>query len=149
MGRLNVDYRGKTVPDLSFSDAREQEVQLSDFRGQPLLINLWATWCAPCIREMPTLNTLADREQGRLKVLTVSQDFQGADVVTPYFAENDFTHLEPWLDETNTMMMVLATDTLPVTVLYDAGGQELFRIYGGMDWSGDRAQTLVSRALGD
>lgn len=149
MGRLSVEYRGSAAPDLTFSNAEGQSVSLSDFQGQPLLVNLWATWCAPCIREMPTLDALADRHQGRLKVLTVSQDFQGADVVRPFFAENEFDNLEPWLDSQNTMMLALATDTLPVTVLYDADGAELFRIYGGMDWSGERAQTLIAGALGD
>lgn len=148
MGRVSVEYRGTMAPDLAFSDADGQTIRLSDFEGQPLLVNLWATWCAPCIREMPTLDALADRKDGTLKILTISQDFQGADVVGPYFAENSFDHLEQWLDEENAMMLALATDTLPVTVLYDAEGAELFRVYGGMDWAGERAETLISGALG-
>jgi thiol-disulfide isomerase/thioredoxin len=148
LGRISVENRGAAAPDLAFSNAQGRAIRLSDFEGRPLLVNLWATWCAPCIREMPTLDALAEREEGQLKVLTISQDFQGADVVGPYFIENSFNHLEPWLDEQNAMMMALASDTLPVTVLYDADGMELFRVYGGMDWSGERAETLISGALG-
>lgn len=149
MGRVSVEHRGMAAPDLEFSNAGGQAIRLSDFEGQPLLVNLWATWCAPCIREMPTLDALADREDGNLKVLTISQDIQGAEVVGPFFAENSFDHLEQWLDEENAMMMTLALDTLPATILYDEDGRELFRVIGGMDWAGERADTLISGALGD
>ncbi|MGP1352776.1 MAG: TlpA family protein disulfide reductase [Parasphingopyxis sp.] len=148
MGRVSVEYRGTPAPDLAFSDPDGETIRLSDFEGQPLLINLWATWCPPCIREMPTLDALAEREGGALKVLTVSQDLQGAEVVEPFFAENSFDNLEQWLDEENAMMMALEADTLPITVLYDGEGRELFRVIGGMDWAGERAETLISGALG-
>lgn len=149
MGRVSVEHRGMAAPDLAFSDAGGQTIRLEDFEGQPLLVNLWATWCAPCIREMPALEALAERVDGQLKVLTLSQDLQGADVVGPFFAENGFRHLEQWLDEENAMMQALALDTLPVTILYDEDGTELFRVIGGMDWAGERAETLISGALGD
>jgi len=148
MGRVSVEFRGMAAPGLAFSNAQGQTIRLDDFEGQPLLVNLWATWCAPCIREMPTLDALAAREQGQLKVLTVSQDLQGAEVVGPFFAENSFAHLEQWLDEENAMMLTLAIDTLPITILYDEDGRELFRVIGGMDWAGERAETLISGALG-
>lgn len=92
---------------------------------------------------------LAGRENGALKVLTISQDLQGAEVVEPFFADNNFVHLEQWLDEENAMMMALAADTLPITVLYDADGKELFRVIGGVGWAGDRAEMLISIALGN
>ncbi|MBC2776177.1 TlpA family protein disulfide reductase [Parasphingopyxis marina] len=149
MGRVVIDYRGTAAPDLAFTSEAGQEIRLSDFEGRPLLVNLWATWCAPCIREMPTLDALAERREGSLKVLTVSQDFQGSAVVAPFFAENSFRHLEPWLDEDNAMLSALESDSLPITILYDEDGAELFRVYGGMDWSGERAETLISGAIGD
>lgn len=148
MGRVSVEFRGMAAPDLAFSNAQGQTIRLKDSEGQPLLVNLWATWCAPCIREMPTLDALAAREDGQLKVLTISQDLQGADVVGPFFAENSFEYLEQWLDEENVMMLTLAIDTLPITILYDEDGRELFRVIGGMDWAGERAETLISGALG-
>ena len=140
--------RGTLVPDLAFSDPDGTTMQLSDFRGTPMLINLWATWCTPCIHEMPTLDALAARESG-IRVLTISQDSDGARHVRPYFEESGFTHLEPWLDDSNSMIAALALDKLPVTVLYGADGKELFRVYGSMDWSGERAATLISDALGE
>ena len=70
--------------------------------------------------------------------------FQAGEV----FADNDFAELEQWLDPDNAMMASLALDTLPVTILYDAEGNELFRVIGGMDWAGERADTLISGAIG-
>jgi len=149
MGVVSVDYRGMAAPDIAFSNPRGEDMRIGDYEGRPLLVNLWAHWCAPCISEMPTLDLLAEREAGRLKVLTISEDLQGAAVVTPFLAERGFRHLEPWLDEENVMMAAIGSETLPVTILYDADGSELFRVTGGMDWSGERAQRLISGALGE
>jgi len=149
MGRVSIEYRGQPAPDLSFSDPDGRSISFAELEGQPLLVNLWATWCPPCIAEMPTLDSLAAREAGALRVMTISEDLQGAEVVTPFFAENDFAELEQWLDPDNAMMAALALDTLPVTILYDAEGRELFRVIGGMDWAGERADTLISGAIGE
>ena len=149
MGRVSIEYRGQPAPDLSFSDPDGRTISFAELEGQPLLVNLWATWCPPCIAEMPTLDALAAREAGTLRVMTISEDLQGAEVVAPFFAENDFAELEQWLDPDNAMMAALALDTLPVTILYDAEGRELFRVIGGMDWAGERAETLISGAIGE
>ena len=149
MGRVVVEFRGEAAPDLSFADPAGNTISFAELEGQPVLVNLWATWCPPCIAEMPTLDALAEREAGNLRVLTISQDLQGAEVVAEFFAENDFANLEQWLDPENNMMFSLALDTLPVTILYDAEGRELFRVIGSMDWAGERADTLISGALGE
>ena len=149
MGRVSIEYRGQPAPDLSFSDPDGRTISFAELEGQPLLVNLWATWCPPCIAEMPTLDALAAREAGTLRIMTISEDLQGAEVVAPFFAENDFAELEQWLDPDNAMMAALALDTLPVTILYDAEGRELFRVIGGMDWAGERAETLISGAIGE
>lgn len=148
LGVISVDQRGTAAPDVAIAGPDGQDITLADFEGRPVLVNLWATWCAPCIAEMPTLDALAEREEGRLEVLTVSQDLQGAEAVEPFFAEQGYRRLEPWLDPDNAMMSALGLDTLPVTILYDEAGIEQFRVYGGMDWSGDRAQRLIDGAIG-
>jgi thiol-disulfide isomerase/thioredoxin len=149
IGRVSIDYRGMAAPDAVFVTAEGASVRLREYEGQPLLVNLWATWCAPCIAEMPTLDALAERLDGRMKVMTISEDFRGAEVVTPFFERYSFRRLEPWLDTENAMLAALGADTLPLTILYDADGAELFRVYGGMDWSGERARTLIAGALGE
>ncbi len=148
MGVVSIDYRGDEAPDIVFENPAGEAMRLSNFEGQPVLVNLWATWCAPCVAEMPTLDRLADQYDGAIKVLTISQDLQGAEVVAPYLAERRFRHLEAWLDPDNAMMMAIESETLPTTILYDEDGRELFRVIGGMDWAGERAERLVSGALG-
>ena len=148
MGVVSVDARGMAAPDVVISHPDGQDVRLGDFAGQPVLVNLWATWCAPCIAEMPTLDMLAENYRGRLKVMTISENFEGAGIVVPFLARRQFRHLEPWLDPENAMLSALGESALPVTVLYGSDGTELFRVRGGMDWSGERAERLIEGALG-
>ena len=136
------------MPDVTFNAPDGSPVTLAKFQGKPLLVNLWATWCGPCVKEMPTLDRLAAREGARLKVLTVSQDSKGAGVVTPWFAKNSFKHLEAYVDAENLLGLTYASGMLPTTILYDAEGKEVWRVVGGMDWDGPRANTLLAETLG-
>lgn len=95
-------------------------------------MNLWATWCAPCVREMPTLDALAAREKASLHVLTVSQDMEPGKV-QPFLTERKLANLVAYRDpelQFSTGMGV----SLPTTILYDASGKELWRVTGG--WTG-------------
>jgi hypothetical protein len=76
-GRLDRSHAGSAAPAATFEDPDGEPVTLADFRGRPLLVNLWATWCAPCVAEMPTLDALARREGERLQVLALSQPQPG------------------------------------------------------------------------
>jgi thiol-disulfide isomerase/thioredoxin len=134
IGKVDIANAGKDAPAIPFG-------------GKPLLVNLWATWCGPCVREMPALDALAQREGERLKIIVVSQDLEGEKKVTPFFAEHKFVTLEPYLDTKNVLMTALETDTLPTTIFYDAKGKEQWRVTGAMDWSGERAKTLIEGAL--
>jgi thiol-disulfide isomerase/thioredoxin len=114
---------GEQAPDLAFVGPDGKDVKLRSFTGKPLLVNLWATWCTPCVAEMPTLDAAAQSysTQG-LQILTVSQDSQGATIVNPFFAKRDFRHLKAWLDPENVLGFHYATGMLPTSVLYDAQG---------------------------
>ncbi|MBD2842429.1 TlpA family protein disulfide reductase [Erythrobacter rubeus] len=140
---------GTELPDLSFSDPEGAQLSLSELEGTPVLLNLWATWCAPCVIEMPTLDALATEMGDDLKVLTVSQDVRGAEVVEPFFAQRDFANLEQWLDEDATLNAALNEDGLmPLTILFDAEGKELFRVAGGYEWDSEEAVAQISEAIG-
>ncbi len=146
-GTLDISKRGSAMPDVSFEGPDGVAASLSDFKGKPVLVNLWATWCAPCVHEMPTLDALAAREKERLHVLTVSQDIQGADIVDPYFSEAGFKTIEPFLDPDNNLNFAYQTGIMPTTVLYDATGREVWRMTGSMDWNGSRAAALLEETL--
>lgn len=146
-GTLDISRRGQAAPDKGFTDPAGRPVTLAAFRGTPVLVNLWATWCGPCVKEMPTLEALAARTGDRLKVLTVSQDRDGIDIA-PTFAKGGFTRLQPYRDTQQELGFAIGSGMLPTTVLYDADGKEVWRVTGGMDWNGPRANTLLAEYLG-
>ncbi|HYG47760.1 MAG TPA: TlpA disulfide reductase family protein, partial [Allosphingosinicella sp.] len=85
-GKLDRSRAGSAAPATEFEDPDGAPASLADFRGRPVLLNLWATWCAPCVAEMPTLDRLAGREGDRLQVLTVSEDLDGREKIEAFFA---------------------------------------------------------------
>jgi len=145
-GYLDREYAGKSAPSDSFKDPDGESVTLAEFRGKPLLLNLWATWCGPCIIEMPTLDALAKREGGRIKVVALSQDLDGAAKVDAFFKKNDLPNLDAYLDDQGALGSALGVTTLPTTIFYDAEGKELWRIVGGQDWTGAKAASLLKEA---
>lgn len=146
-GTLDISQRGKPAPDVSFTDPQGKTVTLAAFKGKPVLVNLWATWCGPCVVEMPTLDALALREKDRLVVLTVSQDMQNLDQIQPFFKAKGFKTIAPFVDPENNLGFSYMTGVMPTTVLYDADGKEVWRMIGGMDWNGSRASALMEETL--
>jgi len=144
--RLDRSHAGKPAASASFLDPQGRAVSLSDFRGRPLLVNFWATWCAPCVVEMPSLDALAEREGDRLQVVAVSQDSEGRQKVSDFFAAHRFQRLQPYLDGEMDLMAALQLGTLPTTILYDAEGREVWRITGAADWEGEREARLLAEA---
>lgn len=137
---------GRLAPMAAFTGPDDDVVSLAGFRGKPLLVNLWATWCAPCLTEMPTLDALAARTEGQMNVLAVAQDIQGATVVDPWFARAGLRRLQPYLDPENRLLDAAGTAGLPLTILYDTRGRELWRVSGPLDWTGAEARKLLAEA---
>lgn len=145
IGTIDRSHKGEAAPTVAFQSPDGKPATLAAFKGKPLLLNLWATWCAPCVREMPALDRLAQREGERIQVVTVSQDLEGAVKVTPYFAKAGFKALKPWLDPDVGLSTHYGVN-LPTTVLYDAQGREVWRVAGDMDWDGETAKAWLAEA---
>ena len=145
-GTLDISQRGKAVVASTFIAPDGKPVTLAAFKGKPLLVNLWATWCGPCVKEMPSLDRLAKRGAGRLVVLTVNQTDDAA-AIAKWWVPRQFAMLQPYRDEDGKLGFAFETGVLPTTVLYDAEGKEVWRIVGGMDWDGARANTLLAQFL--
>ena len=146
-GTLDENYAGESIPEITVVNPAGEELVLSEV-GEPVLLNLWATWCAPCVVEMPLLDELAADLQGQVRVLTVSEDMRGAEVVEPFFAERDLPNLPQWLDPDNTLAFTFGGGpVLPLTVLYDAEGNELWRVIGAYDWGTEEARAMLLDAL--
>ena len=146
LGQVSRDNVGDAAPDTPFSAPDGSETSLAAFRGKPVLVNLWATWCAPCVAEMPTLDALAEREGERLQVLVISQDMDGAEKVTPFFEKAAFKRLQPYL-EPGMALSVGYGANLPTTILYDAEGREVWRVLGDTDWTGKPAADLIGEVF--
>ena len=146
--RLDRSKAGTPAPTFAFQNPDGGEATLQDFAGKPMLVNLWATWCTPCVAEMPTLDRIAATYGPKgLAVLTISQDTQGEKAVKPFFAKHDLPHLKGWADPENHFGFDYATGLLPTTVLYDAQGKEMVRVIGAMDWEGAEARALIDAAM--
>ena len=145
-GRLDRSHQGSAAPTTPFEGPDGRPTSLAAFRGRPVLVNLWATWCGPCVSEMPTLDALAARESANLAIVTISQDSDGRRKVTDFFAAHHFQRLQPYLDGQMGLMTALTVDTLPTTILYDSQGREVWRMTGMSDWQGPRAAHLLREA---
>jgi thiol-disulfide isomerase/thioredoxin len=139
-GQLIETKPAKPVPELSFTDIDEKPASLAAFKGQKLIVNLWATWCGPCITEMPSLMKLAGTLQGKgVTVIAVSEDRGGKFVVDPFLKEHHIEGLPIFLDKTmSTGKALKATTILPMTLLLDADGNEIGRVFGDRDWDSSR-----------
>jgi thiol-disulfide isomerase/thioredoxin len=142
-GVLDRSHKGSALPDFTLADPSGGKLRLTDLKGKPALINLWATWCAPCVAELPTLNAISNRADMNLRVVTVSQD-STTDKVQPFLDSKGFAQLPAWLDPKNDLAFHYEANTLPTTILYDAQGKEVWRYVGGHDWSSAEAAKLLA-----
>lgn len=146
-GKVDRSHAGKAAPSASFEDPDGETVTLAEFQGKPLLVNLWATWCAPCVQEMPTLDKLAAAQGDKLQVMALSQDTGKRDKVEAFFAKQHFSTLESYMDPKLAVMSDLGVEVLPTTILYDAEGREIWRVTGQLDWQSPEAAALIQEAF--
>ena len=149
VGEIDTSRAGDLMPALNVTNPDGGQLSLGALQGRPVLINLWATWCAPCVVEMPMLDDLADNLGEDVRVLTVSQDLKGAAQVRPFFERMQFRNLEPWLDPENQLGFALGDGVLPTTVLYNSSGQEVWRVVGEYDWSSAETEEAIRAAISE
>lgn len=145
IGVLDRSHQGEAALTLQFIDPAGKPVTIADFAGKPVLLNLWATWCSPCVAEMPTLDALAARDAGKLTVIAVSQDLEGAAKVDPFFKNAQFKRLQPYRDPQAALSIGYQAN-LPTSILFDSSGHEVWRMLGGANWTGVEAGALLGEA---
>ena len=145
-GTVDRTFAGEPIPAVELTDPTGASLATADLKGRPALVNLWATWCVPCVAEMPLLDELAGELGEGVRVVTVSQDMNGAEVVAPFFASRKFANLPQWIDSDMRLPPALKAPGLPLTVLYDAEGKEVWRVMGGFDWGTAEAREMIAEA---
>ena len=138
--------KGKPAPDVTFTNPDGGEIELADFKGVPTLINLWASWCAPCVKELPTLDKLAERyeKDGDLGIIAVSQDSAPQGSVVAFLDKLKVPRLAAYHDSKMALSGALGIEVMPTTIFYDAQGKEVWRYVGDLDWSGAEAAKLLA-----
>ena len=127
--------RPRPLPEVVFEDQRGAVLRLSGFRGKVVLLNLWATWCAPCRREMPTLDRLQAMLGGPgFEVVALSVDREGVPAVTAFYEELGLEALAIYVGSSTEAMRLLGALGLPTTLLLDRDGNEVGRLLGPAEW---------------
>jgi thiol-disulfide isomerase/thioredoxin len=136
------------APAAPIALADGSKTTLAAFKGKVVLLNLWATWCAPCIREMPSLDRLQAKLKGEgLEVIAVSEDFAGLDIVGPFFERMKLEHLTIYLDSDGALGKAFGIAGLPTTLLIDRQGRVVGGLEGPADWDSDEAVALIRHYL--
>jgi thiol-disulfide isomerase/thioredoxin len=134
----------RALPEINFTDAEGQGLTLADFRGRVVLLNIWATWCVPCRREMPSLDRLEGILGGKgFVVVPLSIDRGGLPVVKRFYEELQLEKLGIYLDPSAKGSRALAIVGLPATLLIDRSGREAFRKMGGAEWDDPKIVELI------
>jgi thiol-disulfide isomerase/thioredoxin len=149
LARFKLAPTPKPLPDLAFVDADDKPVKLSDYKGKVVLMNFWATWCAPCVKEMPSLNRLqAEMGKDKFVVLPLSLDGPTKRKVAPFYQDKKLDELGVYFDKGHKTMQAVDVNVLPTSILVDAQGRELGRIEGEADWEKPEALALMKAAVG-
>ena len=135
------------APELAFTDLTGKPVALADFKGKFVLLNLWATWCQPCLKEMPSLAALQAKLGPALTIVALSEDRGGADVVEPFVAKLGLDKLPIYLDPKSAAIHALGARGLPTSVVIDADGQILGKVEGGADWESDALRAALAKVM--
>jgi thiol-disulfide isomerase/thioredoxin len=135
------------APALSVIDLDGKEIALADLKGKLVLVNLWATWCQPCLREMPSLERLQAKLGDGLTVVAISQDRGGAKTVEPFVARLGLDKVRIYLDPKSTASHAFQVRGLPTSILIDGDGRVLGKVEGGADWDSDKLRAVVKKFL--
>ncbi|WP_310596142.1 TlpA disulfide reductase family protein [Sphingomonas sp.] len=140
---LDRSHAGEAAPTAAFTGPDGKPTSLAAFRGKPVLVNLWATWCGPCVAELPTLGRLS--ASGAVRVAAISQDMQGTEKVPAFLKDHGGGALTPYIDAKMALSLGYGAN-LPMTILFDSTGREVWRWRGGNDWTGAAAAKLIAEA---
>lgn len=138
----------QAVPELSFVDGEGRELSLADFRGRTILLNIWATWCVPCRKEMPALDRLQAKLGGsEFEVIPLSIDREGLPAVEAFYRELGLKDLGIYVDVAGKAVGKLGVIGIPMTLLINPEGLEVGRLAGPAEWDGPEMVEALQQQL--
>jgi thiol-disulfide isomerase/thioredoxin len=150
MSKFNLSAGHEELSRVSLSDAQDNDVSLAQFKGKIVLLNVWATWCGPCVMEMPKLDHLqATMGSNDFVVVPVSIDRGGAHQAMPFLNRMNVASLTPYFDRSNSIGRLLSASRVPVTLVIGRDGNEIGRFVGTADWDSDEARNLIKYFISD
>ena len=143
---VDRSHKGEAAPTVTFKNPDGGDFTLAKFKGGPVLVNLWASWCAPCVKELPTLQKLEESHaiDGQLGVIAVSQDMAPKGSVDAFLASKQISRFAAFHDPDMALSSALGVQIMPTTILYDKAGKEVWRYTGDLDWTGAEAAKLLA-----
>ena len=126
----------KLYEDVIFMDINQKNVNLDDFRGKLLILNFWATWCAPCKEEMPSLDNLqSNTKLNNLKIFPINIGQEDLSKSESFFKQLNIKNLDIYIDAPITLAKKFSLRGVPTTILFNKGGKEFARIIGSIDFN--------------
>ena len=136
---ITINKELKKYDSLSFLDIRKQQLELKDFQGNLVLLNFWATWCAPCKEEMPSLDLLqANKNLNNLKIIPINIGQEDTKKTKQFFKELNVKNLEIYFDTPETLAKKLSLRGVPTTILFNKKGEEFARIIGSINFTDEK-----------
>ena len=126
----------KTYDNVIFLDKKDKKINISDFKGNLLILNFWATWCEPCKEEMPSLNNLQiNTELDKLKIFTINIGKENKEKVNKFFLDLNIKNFEPYFDSPITLAKKFSLRGVPTSIIINKNGEEFARIIGSVDFN--------------
>ena len=144
LGRIQFHAEPQELGDLTYIGEDGAEASLSDYRGRYVLLNFWALWCAPCVKEMPALNALDAAIDGNFDVVTLATGRNARHAVDTFFADKQLTNLPKLFDPKMKVAREVGALGLPVTLFIDPEGREVARATGDFVWDSPEAKRLIN-----
>src|SRR5262245_17966634 len=145
-----VKAERKPVPEISFTAENGAALSLGQWKGRVVLVNLWATWCAPCRKEMPTLAALQTAMGSKdFDVVAISVDRMGVEASAKFLNEVGASALKLYADPSTDALTKLQAVGLPASILIDREGREIGRLLGPAEWNSSDAKALITAALAE
>ena len=148
MKKMTIANNTSSAPKTIFFDTAGKELTLSDFNGRLTLVNFWATWCAPCRKEMPSLEVLSNQIGGdTFQVVTIATMRSSEEAVKKFFNDNNIIDLPKFRDPKGYLARASGVAALPLTILLDRNGNEISRLIGDADWAQDETIEFIKKAI--